>query len=147
MKKTNNKKVYLIYGSPLSGKTTYVKKHAQKGDLIIDIDNIWECLSRCKRYEKPRELSGVVLHIYNELIKIVKERKGIWGSAYVIFTEPSIKYIEQKAKELDATIIHIDTDKETCLDRLYKKGDGRNISTWKRYIEDYFRFADKGEIL
>ena len=34
------KQVYIIYGSPLSGKTTYVKEHAQKGDLIIDIDNI-----------------------------------------------------------------------------------------------------------
>ena len=141
------KQVYIIYGSPLSGKTTYVKEHAQKGDLIIDIDNIWECLSGCKRYEKPRELDGVVIHTYNELIKNVKERKGAWKNAYVIFSEPFKRYIEKKAKELDATIIHIDTDKETCMERLRKKSDGRDISTWERYINDYFRFADKGEIL
>lgn len=139
----SSKKVYLIYGSPLSGKTTYVKEHAQKGDLIIDIDNIWECLSGCKRYEKPRELDGVVIHTYNELIKNVKERKGAWKNAYVIFSEPLKKYIERKAKELDATIIHIDTDKEICLKRLYENSDGRNINTWERYIEDYFRVSNR----
>lgn len=136
----SNKIVYLVHGSPLSGKTTYVMKHAQKGDLIIDIDNIWECLSGCKRYEKPRELEGVVLHTYNELIKNVKERKGRWKNAYVICSEPLKRQIEKKAKELDATIIHIDTDKENCLKRLNENSDGRNIDTWKRYIEDYFKY-------
>lgn len=142
----SNKKVYLVYGSPLSGKTTYVKEHAQKGDLIIDIDNIWECLSGCKRYEKPRELNSSVLYVKNLLINMVKEKKGRWINAYVICNECSMRYITKLQKELDAILIHIDTCKETCLKRLYNEGDGRNIEIWEQYINDYFKFIDKGEI-
>lgn len=140
-----NQKVFIVYGSPLSGKTTYVKEHMQKGDLVIDIDNIWECVSGCNRYEKPRELDDIVIHTYNELIKNVKERKGAWENAYVILSEPSIRFIEKTKNNLNATLIHIDTDKETCLKRLYENSDGRDIATWIRYINNYFRFADKGE--
>lgn len=140
-----NQKVFIVYGSPLSGKTTYVKEHMQKGDLVIDIDNIWECVSGCNRYEKPRELDDIVIHTYNELIKNVKERKGAWKNAYVILSEPSIRFIEKTKNNLNATLIHIDTDKETCLKRLYENSDGRDIATWKRYINNYFWFAEKGE--
>ena len=42
--KPEEQKVFLIWGSPLSGKTTYVKNNMLKGDLVLDVDNIWECI-------------------------------------------------------------------------------------------------------
>ena len=32
------RKIYIVYGAPLSGKSTFVKNNALKGDLIVDLD-------------------------------------------------------------------------------------------------------------
>ena len=48
------RQVYIVHGSPLSGKSSYVKESMVEGDLIIDIDSIWECVSGCDRYVKCR---------------------------------------------------------------------------------------------
>ena len=50
------KQVYLVYGSPLSGKSTYVRESMNYGDIVVDIDNIWECISGQERYVKPNRL-------------------------------------------------------------------------------------------
>ena len=36
------KKVYIVYGSPCSGKSTWVNNNMTKDDLTIDIDKIWD---------------------------------------------------------------------------------------------------------
>lgn len=57
------KKVYIVYGSPLSGKSSYVKSLQNEGDLIVDIDNIWQALSGCERYIKPLRLRANVFQV------------------------------------------------------------------------------------
>ena len=42
------------------------------------------------------------------------------------------------AREYGAELIHIDTDKETCLMRLENCTDGRDKNDWKKYIETYW---------
>jgi len=38
-------KVYIVYGSPASGKTTYVRDHMSDGDMVVDLDMIGQALS------------------------------------------------------------------------------------------------------
>lgn len=144
MKKNTEQKVYLIHGSPLSGKTTYVNKVSKPGDLIVDVDNIWQSISGCGRYDKPRELSGTVLKIYNMLVEMVKNRQGEWNNAYVICTEFSKKFAEKMCNELNAEFIFLDTDKETCMKRLEECGDGRSMDTWRNYINIFFNINKGG---
>ena len=54
------KQVFIVYGAPLSGKSKYVKEISNIGDFIVDIDNIWQCVSGCERYIKPNRLTAVV---------------------------------------------------------------------------------------
>ena len=42
---TYTRHVYLVYGSPLSGKSGYVKERAGTHDLVIDLDKICACIS------------------------------------------------------------------------------------------------------
>lgn len=132
------RQVYLIYGSPLSGKTSYVKDNMCEGDLIIDVDSIWECLSGCNRYTKPNRLKQNVFAIRDSLIDMVKVRRGNWSNAYIIGGYPLISERERLIKSLGARPIFIDTSKEECLKRLENCNDGRNFSDWEKFILDWW---------
>lgn len=129
--------VYIVYGSPLSGKTTYVESVRNEGDLIVDMDAIWQCVSGCDRYVKPKRLRSVVFAVRDNLLDSIKYRRGKWLNAYVIGGYPLISERERLAKELGAELICIDTSKGECLNRLSACKD-RDIVEWSGYIADWW---------
>lgn len=131
------RQVFIIYGSPLSGKSSYVAEAMNKGDLLIDMDNIWQCVSGCERYEKPDRLKSVVFSVRDSLLESVKYRRGKWSNAYIIGGYPYKAERERLASSLGAREIYIDTDKETCIDRLMSCHD-RNIDEWLKYINTWW---------
>lgn len=133
------KQVFLVYGAPLSGKSTWVDDVRCVGDLIVDIDNIWQCVSGCERYVKPERLNANVFGVRDKLLEQVKFRQGKWNNAYVIGGYPLSGERERLIKSLGAREIFIDTSMDECLARLQACNDGRNVSDWTKYIEDWFR--------
>lgn len=131
--------IYLVYGSPLSGKTTWVNQVKNEGDLIIDMDSIWQCVSGCERYKKPGVLNTCVFGVRDYLLECVKYRRGKWLNAYVIGGYPLISERERLCKELGAEEIFVDTSKEECLRRLARCDDGRNTGEWTKYILDWWK--------
>ena len=47
------RRVFLVYGAPGAGKTTWVRENAERDDLILDIDRLWEAVCLSDRYHKP----------------------------------------------------------------------------------------------
>ena len=133
----SGRQVFVVYGSPLSGKSSFVAEAMQEGDLLLDMDSIWQCLSGCDRYIKPNRLRQNVFAIRNSLIDMVRVRQGKWLNAYIIGGYPLISERERLIKSLGAREIFIDTDKETCLKRLNESTD-RNVAEWTQYIEDWW---------
>ena len=131
------RQVYLVYGSPLSGKTSWVKENASEGDLIIDMDSIWQCVSGCKRYVKPPRLKSIVFKVRDMLIESVKYRYGKWNSAYIIGGYPFAAERERLIKDVGAREIFIDVPKEECMRRLHADPD-RNCEEYERYIDEWF---------
>ena len=134
-----HRQVFLVYGSPLSGKSTWVKDNMVEGDLIIDVDSIWQCVSGLNRYQKPARLKGIVFKLRDELLNAVKYRLGKWNNAYVIGGYPLQSERERLSKELGAREIFIDTSKEECLQRLEALDDGRDKEEWAKYIEEWHK--------
>lgn len=130
------KQVYLVYGSPLSGKSTFVHKSMNYGDMVIDIDNIWECISGQDRYIKPKRLTQNIFAIRDSLIDMVRIRRGNWLNAYVIGGYPLISERERLIKSLGAREIFIDTSKEKCIERL--KSLNNRPKEYEQYIEDWW---------
>lgn len=118
--------IYIVYGSPCSGKSYYVDSVALKEDLIIDIDRIYNAINN----GRSNRLYSNVMNIYRQLIDVVKTRNGQWINAYIVRGFPLRGERERLAKELNAELIFIDTDKQTCIDRSRKKG------------QDYYKFVD-----
>ena len=131
------RQVYLVYGPPLSGKTTYVHDNMSEGDLIIDMDNIWQCVSGCDRYIKPNRLRSVVFRLRDDLLDMVKYRFGKWSNAYVLGGYPLSGERERLLKDLSAREIFIDTSKDECLARL-AADEQRDHDEWTQYIDEWF---------
>lgn len=130
--------IYLVYGAPLSGKTAYVESVREYGDLIVDMDSIWQCVSGCDRYIKPPRLNAVVFGVRDNMLDAVRYRRGKWQNAYIIGGYPLISERERLCRELGAKEIFIECDRGECLKRLYSAGDGRDIEQWEMFINDWF---------
>lgn len=128
--------VYIVTGAPLSGKSSFVKENMTVGDLIYDLDSIWQAISGQERYIKPKGLYPFVDAMARELKAQIKMMRN--GTAWVITGAPSASQRQSLARELDGEVIHIDTDKTTCLERLHESPSGRDIQLWTGYIEEYF---------
>lgn len=131
------REVFIVYGAPLSGKTSFVSENITAGDLIIDMDNIWQCISGQERYIKPNRLNAVAFKLKDTMLDAVKYRLGRWNNAYVIGGYPIQSERERLAKDLNARIIYIDASREECLKRL-EADDKRDREEWKKYIDDWF---------
>lgn len=134
------RKVYYVYGAPCSGKTTFVNNIKGNSDLIVDMDNIWQCITGGERYEKPNALKTNAFAVRDLLLEMVKTRAGKWERAFII-TGGAVKSERERQIALyGAESIFIDTDRETCLKRLY--GDCERSQTqkqaWEQYINKWF---------
>jgi predicted kinase len=130
------REIFLVYGPPLSGKSSYVSSVAEPGDMIIDINKIWECIS--VNAVHSNKLNAVVFGVRNSLIDMVKYRVGRWDNCYIIGGYPLISERERLCKELGAREIFIDVPKEECLKRL-ELSNSLDKEAYKKYIEEWFR--------
>lgn len=135
--KRPHENIYIVYGAPLSGKSTFVKDNAVKGDLILDIDNIWQCISGQERYIKPYQLKQYTFKIRDTILEGIRYRLGTWTNAYIIGGYPFKTERDRLIKELNAKEIFINCTKEECLDRL-KADKQRDYDEWEQYINKWF---------
>ena len=82
------REVYIVYGSPCSGKTTFVRENAGENDIILDIDNIYQCITVNDRYIKPERIRENVFGIRDCILDMIKCRRGKWYTAWVIGSYP-----------------------------------------------------------
>jgi hypothetical protein len=131
------REVFLVYGAPMSGKETWVRNNMSEGDLIIDIDSIWQCVSGCERYVKPNRLKSVVFRVRDSLLEAVRYRAGKWNNCYIIGGYPLSSERERLCKELGAREVFIEASKDDCIARLDTR-EGVDKAEWMKYIEDWF---------
>ena len=133
----SRREVYLVYGPPRAGKTTWVRENMTEGDLVVDMDNVWECVSMCDRYVKPKRLNAVVFKVRDVLIDAVKYRLGRWHNAYVIGGYPLSSERERLCRELGAREVFIDATMEECIQRA-EGMEGESTEDWKKFIAEWF---------
>lgn len=133
------RKVYYVYGAPCSGKNTFVNNSKGNSDIIVDIDNVWQCLTGGERYNKPQALKTNVFIMRDCMLDMVKTRAGKWERAWIIEGGARKAERERRIKSLGAEPIFIDTDKEACLNRLANDEKRiKYVDEWTTYIEQYF---------
>ena len=134
----NVRRVYLVYGSPCAGKFDFVRDNMDAGDLIVDIDNIWACVSGCDRYSKPPRLNSNVFVLRDCLLEQVRYRTGKWLTAWVVGGYPLTGERERLVRSLGAREIFIDTPQDECIKRLIDNPQGRDVAEWTKYISEWW---------
>ena len=134
------KKVFIVYGAPCAGKSTWVHDNAAPSDLVVDVDQIWQMISVNDKYVKPGALKSVVFQVRDTLFDVVKYRNGKWNNAFVIATAPMIGDRDRlKARIAADELIHIDTPEAVCIERCLERGmDKDTTMQWVEFIKDYF---------
>ena len=117
------RKVYCVYGPSRAGKSTYVDGIIEQGDLLIDLDRIWECIGG-----RSRVLNPVAFSMRDHLYQCVLNRLGNWPNAYIVTTRPDKRVMDR----LGAEYILIDTPKDVCLSRATTEEQRQWIADWFR---------------
>lgn len=138
------KRVYLVYGSPCAGKSTYVNSVATRNDIVVNLDAIHRAICVCGLYDKPDATKRIAFNIRDYLldeIRTATERRK-WQDAYIIGGYPRQYEREQMVSEYGAELVHIDTPKEECIRRAMQDVSRRAIQDvvigWiNKYWEDY----------
>lgn len=132
--------IYLVYGSPLSGKSTYVRDRAGIHDLIIDTDKIYACISNNPLYTKSNRLYDCKEAVESALLDCVKHKRGKWINAFIIGSIPYAfkSQRERFCSEYGAEEIYIDCTKDEALMRLASVQDGRDVAEWTKYINTFY---------
>lgn len=124
-------RVYLVYGSPCAGKSTWVQSVANNDDLIVDLDKLWEAVCLSDRYSKPNRLKANVFGLRDCLIDQVRCRAGMWRNAYIIGGYPLRTDRDRLCDLLGARPIYIEATKDECLARAAN-------DNWKKFVEEWF---------
>lgn len=134
---TAQRKVYLVYGAPCSGKNTFVNGIKGNSDIVVDMDLIWHCITGGEEYKKPNALKTNAFIVRDCLLDMVKTRAGKWERAFIITGGARKGERERQIQALGAEPIFIDETCETCLARL-ASDEKRDKKEWTKYIEEWF---------
>ena len=125
------RRVFLVYGAPCAGKTTWVRENAERDDLILDIDRLWEAVCLSDRYHKPPRLKENVFGLRDCMIDQIRVRAGKWRSAFVIGGYPLRSERDRMCGLMGAEPVFVDTPREVCFERA-------RDDAWRGYVEEWF---------
>ena len=134
------KHVYIVYGSPCAGKSTFVRETATAEDLIVDIDSIWQMISINDRYQKPAALKSVVFQMRDALYDVIKYRSGKWHSAFII-TGGALKGDRDRLQQRVGAdeMIFIDTSHDECVKRVMQRSiSDEQKQEWLQFVNEWF---------
>jgi hypothetical protein len=127
----------IVYGPPLSGKSTYVREHIGKNDIVYDYDEITRAITYGKEHLSVRDTSHqYVIDIRLALIKryrLCSDVKKFWIIS-TFLTDSFKEFI----KDLKPEYIKMDVSLEECLDRLEKDDMRPDKEQWKKKIHEWF---------
>lgn len=127
--------IYVIYGSPLSGKTTLAMELMRYGDIVLDLDALWQAVSFQPDYIKPNNLRFNVFALRDALLDQIKTRYGDWYDAYIIGGYPDKYERERLIQTLGGQLIYCESTRDECMSRISSSDKPQK---WTEYIEDWW---------
>jgi hypothetical protein len=137
---SDKQEVYIVYGSPCSGKSAWVNSVVKRNDIVADMNDLYKAINPTNNlYDKPERLYKVVKSLYDKMLDDIFMRYGYWQNAYIITTECLPTQLNRMAEKYNAKLIHIDTDKKTCVSNLMKDKE-RSLykEKWMKFIYQYW---------
>ena len=112
--------VTVVSGKPASGKSTYVRQHAQQGDVIWDWDAVLQAITIAQPHERIAAIVPFVAAMRDALLLRLKRPNEV-KAAWIIVSDPmnAAKLVSE-----GATLKHITCDEAERQRRLAARGGG-----------------------
>lgn len=129
-------KIIFVIGPPCSGKSTYVRDHMGRNDLVYDLDEIVKAITFNRLHDKNPNAIEYGFLIKDLILKRL-EMEDKFDTAWIIQTEMSVKDYDYYLNS--PQVIRMTTSEDECLRRLREDPGGRNIEEIEEVIKNYFR--------
>ncbi|WDL98137.1 HNH endonuclease [Alicyclobacillus sp. ALC3] len=131
--------VFLVYGPPLSGKSTFVQQSKGRLDILVDINEIFAAMTGLPEYDKPDSLLPIARQMRSQLIDHIRVRFGRWHNAWIVGGYADKYQREKIIAETGAEPIFVEATADECVSRLrtdprlrYRQGE------YEAYIRAWF---------
>ncbi|MCM2580457.1 AAA family ATPase [Streptomyces meridianus] len=131
-------RITLVCGPPCSGKSSYVREHAERGDLVIDWDALAVALGSSHGHDHPPALRPFIAEA-RDAVTARLDRAHNLTAAWIIATAPRQSDRERLAPGADVVLLA--TPEDECTRRARR--DGRPHGTieaieswWRTYRAD-----------
>lgn len=133
-------RVVVVWGSPASGKTSYVKQHMKQDDMVVDLDNIKQAISLQGKSASMSNLMPVALNIRAHIYDLIANREVIEADTVWVMAglpkQSDRDYI--KAKLRPNEMKHIDSDIEACIAHAMEDRERIDKETQLKIIYKWF---------
>lgn len=116
----------VVVGPPCAGKSTYVRRMARAGDVLVDYDALAACLGSDRSHEAPPAVADAAYAARDAAVsRCVAKRWPAW----VVHSRPSGAQINAY-RDAGARLVLLDPGMDECLARCER--DGRPPGTAER---------------
>lgn len=131
-------KIIIVYGSPCSGKTKYVREHAGPNDIIYDYDALIMAMStRTEHIAEKHPSHMIAVRLRSFLVDLASNIPQI-DLFWMICSWPSY-HVLSIVRGLERKQLYIAATQEECIDRLMKDKTRPDKEVWKSVINDWFK--------
>jgi predicted kinase len=134
--------VYIVWGSPASGKTTYVRKHMSDGDLVVDLDLIKQAISMSDKTSTSDNLLSTAIAVRDTLYNLISERRVQCDNVWVIAGLPTREQREALRIRLNGELVYMEATKEQCIERAIndkeRKDKDKQIYIINKWFKKFF---------
>lgn len=137
-------RVVVVWGSPGSGKTTYVRNHMGNEDMVVDLDYIKQAITMKEKTADIGSLLGAALNLRSYIYDLIEQREVIeCKTVWVVAGLPKRadrEHVKRKLRPND--MVFIDKPMEECIsnamgdnDRIDKGKQAHIIGLWFEQYE------------
>ncbi len=127
----------IVAGAPCSGKSTWVRRSAQVGDLIYDYDTLHQALSGQPSHRHLDAIRPYVLTARDAILADLEAHED--QPAWVITSTHRAEELRTLAERLGAEVVLLSVERDEAHARC--DGDGRP-DEWHTYIDNWFDRTD-----
>ncbi|WP_300924841.1 head maturation protease, ClpP-related [uncultured Clostridium sp.] len=133
-------KIKVIYGSPCSGKSTYVNEHLKDEDIRFDYDLLIKAISNRDSHIYSEVHLPYVIE-FRELIISKSYNDNNIDTIYIIASKITDK-LKEELNEFEVEYYLIDKSKEECYEQLENDENRTDKNFWKNVIDEWFEWFE-----
>ncbi len=132
-------RVFIVWGAPGAGKTTYVREHMLPGDMVIDLDAIGMALSLASKTDVPQNIKRITYDIRDFLYQKIADRNINARNVWVIAGLPERDKRHELANKLSGELVFIPSDYRTCYLHALHDDERQDKAIQLAIIDRWFR--------